>query len=101
MDPDERAFYEGKHLEGPDEEEEDVAAAFKRQAEERDQRKAEEQATMSDAGSDEGVVPKKKKDSKKSVEPGKPKHPFDAVFGDQIAPLIVDKQKNKFSKYEQ
>ena len=42
MDPDERAFYEGKHLEGDDETTEDVAEKFKRQAEEREQRKAEE-----------------------------------------------------------
>ena len=68
MDPEERAFYEGRHLEGENQEEEDVSAAFKRQAEERDQRKAEEQATLdatSDALSDEESGPKKKKDAKK------------------------------------
>jgi len=91
MDPEERAFYEGKHLEGNKETDEDIAAVFKRQAEERDQRKAEEAArdVSSDAEDDDGAQ-KRKKDLMKSSEPAKPKHPFDAVFGDQIAPLIVD-----------
>ena len=42
MDPEERAFYEGKHLEGMKKEEEDVATIFKRQAEERQERLAQE-----------------------------------------------------------
>ena len=104
MDPEERAFYEGKHLEGEEEVLEDVADVFKRQAEEREQRKAEECANAArdrESGEEGGAPPpKKKKDIKKMGGPGKPKHPFDAVFGDQIAPLIVERQKSKFGKYE-
>ena len=39
--------------------------------------------------------PKKNGDD---FEPKKP-HPFDDVFGDKIAPLIQDKQKEKFGRY--
>ena len=42
MDADERAFYEGKHLEAEDKEEPDVALIFRKTAQERQQRIDEE-----------------------------------------------------------
>ena len=93
MDPEQRAFYEGKHLEKKESSDEDL---FGRKAD--DKKKKEKEKKKDEAGGDDDEEEGEEEEEEDLVNNPtnfdafkNPKTPYDVVFGKKMGPLIAER----------